>query len=52
MATTGTLKDVRDYFRLEGEPLTKFGEEWKQLSAQDKEDLKSGLGGDDPSLTY
>jgi hypothetical protein len=48
--TPGTLKDVRDYFKVEGQPLTQFGEEWKQLSDKDKAELKQGIG--DGSLTY
>ena len=45
-----TLKDVRDYFKRDGEALTDFGKEWKELSDKDKDDLKRGLG--DGSLTY
>lgn len=45
-----TLKQVADYFRKDGEPLSKFGDEWKQLSDADKADLKQGIG--DGTLTY
>ena len=45
-----TLKDVRDYFKQEGENLTDFGKEWKELSDKDKDDLKKGIG--DGTFTY
>ena len=44
----GTVKDVKDFF---GEKNTaKFTEEWKQLTDQDKEQLKEGIG--NGSLNY
>lgn len=39
-----TLKQVADYFRLPGETLKAFTEEWKRLSDTEKEQLKGGLG--------
>lgn len=39
-----TLKQVADYFRLPGQTLKAFTEEWKALSDEDKDQLKSGLG--------
>jgi hypothetical protein len=45
-----TLKQVADYFRLPGQTLKAFTEEWKLLSDEDKEQLKSGLG--NGSMTY
>lgn len=44
------LKQVRDYFKQEGENLTDFGKEWRDLSDKDKTDLKVGIG--NGSLTY
>lgn len=45
-----TLKQVTDYFRLPGQTLKGFTEEWKALSEKDKEDLKNGIG--NGTLTY
>lgn len=46
-----TLKQVADYFgRLPGQTLKAWTEEWKQLSDEDKEQIKDGIG--DGTLTY
>ncbi|HJY07982.1 MAG TPA: hypothetical protein VJ323_16810 [Bryobacteraceae bacterium] len=45
-----TLKEVADFFRKEGESLTKFGAEWKMLSDAEKTQLREGIG--NGSLTY
>lgn len=42
-----TIKDVRDYFAIESK---RFALEWRNLTAQDKEDLKAGLS--DGTLSY
>lgn len=39
-----TLKQVADYFRLPGQTLKAFTEEWKALDDESKEQIKSGLG--------
>jgi len=45
-----TLKQVADFFRKDGETLSQFAEEWKNLPDVDKAHLKAGIG--DGSLTY
>lgn len=42
-----TLKDVRDYFGLDGKQMVA---EWRKLSEKDKADLRQGIG--DGTLTY
>jgi len=51
------IKAVADYFTkgedgktLEGDSLSKFGAEWKELSDTDKEQLKQGI--ENGTLTY
>jgi hypothetical protein len=44
-----TLKDVRDYFGITGKEMIA---EWRKLTDADKRDLRSGLAGDSPTLTY
>lgn len=44
---TVTLKDIMAFFGMAPKEMTK---EWKALSDQDKEDIKSGL--ENGSLTY
>ena len=41
------IKEVMAYF---GIPITQFGKEWKQLSEQDKNQLRRGIG--DGTFTY
>jgi len=48
--TEATLKRVTEYFRRDGETLKGFTEEWKQLTEEDKQQIKQGLG--DGTLTY
>lgn len=45
-----TIKQVADFFRLEGEKLADFSAQWKALPDTDKEQIKRGLG--DGSLDY
>ena len=45
-----TLKTIADYFKLPGETLKNFRDQWEALSDKDKEDLKNGLG--NGTLTY
>jgi hypothetical protein len=45
-----TLKQVADFFRLPGETLKQFSDEWKELPEADRADLKKGIG--DGTLTY
>lgn len=45
-----TLKQVADYFRLPGQTLKAFTEEWKALDEASKEQLKNGLG--NGTMTY
>ena len=45
-----TLTQVTGYFRLTGQTLKGFTEEWKALTEQDKDDLKNGIG--NGTLTY
>ena len=40
---TATVKDVYDYFKREGDTLKSFTIEWRNMSDQDKTDLKTGL---------
>lgn len=49
--TPATIKQVADYFgRKPGQTLKDWGEEWKQLSDEEKTQLREGIG--DGSLTY
>jgi hypothetical protein len=48
--TPATLKAVTEFFRREGETLKGFTEEWKQLTDEDKEQIKEGIG--NGTLTY
>lgn len=45
-----TLKQVAEFFRKDGETLSKFADEWKSLTEDDREQIKKGIG--DGSLTY
>lgn len=45
-----TIKQIADYFRMEGQTLTDFSKEWKALPEEDKNQLREGLG--NGSLTY
>jgi hypothetical protein len=47
---TATLKVIADYFKLPGETLKDFRDQWERLSDKDKADLKNGLG--DGTLNY
>lgn len=47
MSDSASIKDVMAYFDM---GVSEFSKEWKQLSADDKSQLKSGIG--DGSLTY
>lgn len=52
---TATLKTIADYFKLPGETLKNFRDQWEALSDQDKADIKEGLSTDDngvQSFTY
>lgn len=42
-----TLKQVIDYF---GISMTQFAKEWKQLSEEERQQIKAGIG--DKSFTY
>lgn len=42
-----TLKQVTEFF---GIPLSQFAKEWKQLTEEDRQQLKAGIG--DGSLNY
>ena len=45
-----SIKQVADFFRMDGESLTEFSAQWKRMSDADKEQIKAGVG--DGSLTY
>ena len=45
-----TLKQVADFFRKDGETLSQFADEWKNLPDADKAQIKAGIGSG--SLTY
>lgn len=45
-----SIKDVAEAVKVEGETLSAFSKQWRELSEQDKEDLKKGVG--DGSMTY
>jgi hypothetical protein len=48
-----SMKTVKDYFgMLPGQTLKDFTAEWGQLSDDDKAQIKAGLSGETPSLTY
>jgi len=47
---TASIKDVADAVKVEGETLSDFSKEWRELSPEDKDDLKNGVG--DGSMTY
>lgn len=39
-----TIKQIADFFRLEGETLSDFSAQWKALPDEDKAQLREGLG--------
>lgn len=45
-----SIKAVADFFRKDGETLSDFSKQWKELSDKDKADLRNGIA--DGSLTY
>lgn len=45
-----SLKDVANYFRKEGETLTQFADDWKNLPDADREEIRKGIG--DGTFTY
>lgn len=45
--TLASLKDVRDFFGLDGKEMVA---QWRKMSDADKHDLRAGLGNE--SLTY
>lgn len=48
-----SMKTVKDYFGMKpGQTLKDFTAEWAQLSDTDKTQIKAGLSGETPSLTY
>lgn len=45
-----TLKDVMDYFKVEGDTLKSLRDEWVALSDEDKRQIRAGIG--NGSYTY
>lgn len=39
-----SISEVQKFFYREGDTLKQFSDEWKQLTDQDKSDLKAGIG--------
>jgi hypothetical protein len=46
--TTGALKPIKEFFGYE--KLTDFGKDWRELSAEDKQQIRSGI--ENGTFTY
>jgi uncharacterized protein YoxC len=47
---TASIKDVADAVKVPGESLSAFSKQWRELTPEDKEDLKKGVA--DGTMTY
>lgn len=50
MTSPASIKQVADYLRREGESLTDFSAQWKELTDAEKEQIREGIGSG--SFTY